>query len=125
MKVAGFGFRSSATTADLRAALEATGCRPDALASIAAKAETAVLTHLAETLDVPLIALKEHEISDEPTLTCSPRIKARFGTGSLAEATALVAARRGQPGSRSRLLGPRYKSPDGLATVAIAERITP
>ena len=125
MKVAGFGFRSAATTADLQAALEATGHRPDALASIAAKVKTAALRHLANALDLPLITLEEHEVNGAATLTCSPRIKARFGTGSLAEAAALVAARRGQPGASARLLGPRYKSPDGLATVAIAERITP
>ena len=39
MKIAGLGFRQSASTDDLRAALQMTGCpRPDALASVAAKA---------------------------------------------------------------------------------------
>ena len=121
MKVAGFGFRASATLADLRAALALTGETPDAVASIAAKAQAPALQQLARELDVPLIALNEHDLSGEPTVTCSPRIKARFGTGSLAEAAAQVAARASVKGATVRLLAPRVKTANGSATVAIAQ----
>ena len=121
MKVAGFGFRSAATVDDLRAALALTGHAPDALTSITAKTQTDALQQLAAELAVPLIALDENEISGEQTLTCSPRIKARFGTGSLAEAAAQVAARASVKEATVRLLGPRVITADGIATVAIAE----
>ena len=121
MKVAGLGFRQSATLTDLQEALALTGCaHPDALASIRAKADSPQMQSLAEALNVPVIALSEDQISGVPTLTCSPRIKARFGTGSLAEAAALVA---GGPGAR--LTAPRVITSNGFATAAIAERTTP
>ncbi|HZV10809.1 MAG TPA: precorrin methylase, partial [Novosphingobium sp.] len=48
------------------------------------------------------------------------RMIARFGTGSLAEALALVAA-----GPGARLIAPRHISTDGMATAAIAQRSLP
>lgn len=130
MKIAGIGFRESATLADLEAALAQLQARPDALASIKAKAQTEVLRALANAQDLPLIALSENDIAGEQTLTCSPRIKARFATGSLAEACALVAARRALPPTqgdqaRSRLIAPRVVTANGLATAALAERLDP
>ncbi|MEP2714962.1 cobalamin biosynthesis protein [Pseudophaeobacter sp.] len=126
MKVAGFGFRSAATLADLRVALKLLGeVRPDALASLAEKAAQPALKELAQELALPLIALMPNDIAAEQTLTCSPRIKARFGTGSVAEACALVAARQGSPGARSRLIAPRSVTADGMATAALAERLGP
>ncbi|UWQ93302.1 cobalamin biosynthesis protein [Rhodobacteraceae bacterium M382] len=121
MKVAGFGFRSGATVADLRDVLALTGQTPDAVASISTKAQTPVLQQLAKELDVPLIALDENEIAGEQTLTCSPRIKARFGTGSLAEAAAQAGARTSVKGATVRLLSPRVITANGNATVAIAQ----
>ncbi|MCD9148575.1 cobalamin biosynthesis protein [Pseudophaeobacter flagellatus] len=126
MMIAGFGFRSTATLADLRAALALTGAQPDALASITTKASQSALVDLAQALSVPLIALTEDEITGTPTLTSSSRILTRFGTGSLAEACALVAARKGQPqGVQARLIAPRVITADGFATAAIAERVEP
>ncbi|WP_278921241.1 cobalamin biosynthesis protein [Pseudophaeobacter profundi] len=125
MKIAGFGFRSTATLADLRAALALTGARPDALASLATKAAQPALIELARELALPLIALREEDIAGEQTLTCSPRIKSRFGTGSVAEACALVAARQGADLARSRLIAPRVITANGIATAAIAERVEP
>ncbi len=125
MRVAGLGFRTSASLADLRAALALTGARPDALASTSTKALAPALKQLAHEMGLPLLGLDESEIAGEQTLTCSPRIKARFGTGSLAEACALVAARTGHPGARSRLITPRVVTADGQATAAIAERLEP
>ncbi|OBY24507.1 cobalamin biosynthesis protein [Leisingera sp. JC1] len=125
MKVAGFGFRGAATAADLQAALALTGARVDALASVAEKAEAPALQEFARSIGLPVIALENQDIAGEQTLTCSPRIKARFGTGSLAEAAALAGARQGVPGAQSRLLAPRVVTADGLATAAIAERLEP
>ena len=125
MKVAGIGFRSAATAADLQAALALTGVQVDALATIAEKATAPAMREFAQTSGLPVIALREQDIAGEQTLTCSPRIKARFGIGSLAEAAALAGARHGVPGARARLLAPRVVTADGLATAAIAERLEP
>jgi cobalt-precorrin 5A hydrolase len=126
MKIAGFGFRQTASTDDLRAALTLTGCpHPDALASVAHKAAAPQLRQLAVEMNLPVIALTETEIAGEPTLTNSPRIQTRFGTGSVAEAAALVAARKGQTNTSARLIAPRVKTTNGLATAAIAIRTTP
>ncbi|MFW8594910.1 cobalamin biosynthesis protein [Cribrihabitans neustonicus] len=125
MKVAGIGFRRSATAADLQAALALTGEQVDAVASIAEKAAAPAMLEFARAAGLPVIALKNQDIAGEQTLTCSPRIKARFGTGSLAEAAALAGARHGAPGAGSRLLAPRVVTADGLATAAIAERLEP
>ena len=54
MKVAGIGFRADATLADLRSVLALTGARPDALASLAAKAAQPALIELAAELALPL-----------------------------------------------------------------------
>jgi len=125
MKVAGFGFRQSASVDDLRAALTLTGCpNPDAFASITTKASAPQLQQLAAELNLPVIALADHEIEGVQTLTNSSRIQTRFGTGSLAEAAALTAACTGQPKTSARLLAPRVKTDNGLATAAIAERTT-
>ena len=125
MKVAGIGFRASATLADLRQALDLLQAQPDALASLQAKAAAEPLKTLATELGLPLIALAEEDIAGEQTLTCSPRIKARFATGSLAEAAALVGARQARPGARARLIAPRLVTANGLATAALAERLDP
>ena len=125
MKVAGVGFRASATLADLRQALDLLQAQPDALASLQAKAAAEPLKTLATELGLPLIALAEEDIAGEQTLTCSPRIKARFATGSLAEAAALVGARQARSGARARLIAPRIVTANGLATAALAERLDP
>lgn len=125
MKVAGIGFRQSASTADLRAALALTGCaQPDALASIAAKASAPQMQQLATDMGLPVIALAEDNIQGIETPTQSNRIQARFGTGSLAEAAALAAAKQGQPEATVQLLALRVITDNGLATAAIAQRTT-
>jgi len=119
---AGIGLREAADSRAFSDALGRAGRRPDALACLAIKA-TPALTAWAKTDGFPLAAIDEQDIVGEQTLTCSPRIKARFGTGSVAEALALVAARKG--GYTARLITPRVTSGCGLVTVALAERIDP
>ena len=116
MIVAGFGFADRATTASLVEALTALSRRPDQLATLRAKADTALFRDFATAQGLPVIPLDEAQISGIETPTHSPRIAARFHTGSVAEAAALVAA-----GPGVRLIQTRYVTTDGLATVALAE----
>lgn len=116
MIVAGFGFRSKAGTASLRAAYDrARGeLQPQALATLDAKAEG--LRALARTLDLPVIAVPAEASKAIETPTRSAASLAAHGTGSVAEASALAAA-----GGGARLLVGRVTSPDGCATCALAE----
>ncbi|WP_417839014.1 cobalamin biosynthesis protein [Tritonibacter scottomollicae] len=118
MIVAGFGFADRATTASLVEALAALSPRPDRLATLRAKADTALFRGFATAQGLPVIPLDEAQISGIETPTHSPRIAARFHTGSVAEAAALVAA-----GPGARLIQTRYVTTDRLATVALAETI--
>lgn len=116
MIVAGFGFRSGATTASLRAALTAANAgRPIThLATLEDKASG--LTELARELALPLIAIAPERIIGLSTPTRSLPSTAARGTGSVAEACALVAI-----GDMARLLTTRCISPDHMATCAIAQ----
>jgi cobalt-precorrin 5A hydrolase len=116
---AGIGLRAEAGAAAFADAMARAGRRPDALACLDIKA-TPALTAWAEAEGLPLTHLTEQDIAGEQTLTCSPRIKARFATGSVAEALALASARKG--GYRARLIAPRVQSACGMATMALAER---
>lgn len=111
MRVAGFGMRAAAGTASLGDALSLAG---EAQALAALPAHAGRVQPLAEALGLPFIEVTR--ISGIATPTTSPRIEARFGTGSVAEATALAAA-----GPGARIVAHRVISQDGLATAAIAE----
>ncbi len=119
MIVAGIGLRQGADEAALRDALDRAGTPPDALACLDSK-RSLELGALAKTMGLPLIELTEDALAGVQTITCSPRIKARFATGSVAEALALAAAQ--QKGHIARLIAPRVKSACGMATAALAER---
>lgn len=116
MRVAGLGFRSGAGTDALAAVLADALARAggaDALASAPDKCRAPVLHQLAQQTGLPLLAV---EVAGIATPTQSPRVLARYGTGSLAEAAALAALAPG-----ARLIVPRLTSEDGMATCAIAE----
>lgn len=118
MIVAGFGLRASATEASLAEALEraAWGLAPELIAAPADKAAAPALNALAARLGVPVRAVTRAELAAAPsTPTQSPRILARYGTGSAAEAAALAAA-----GPGARLLWPRRISADRRASCAVA-----
>lgn len=116
MIVAGFGFRKGVTLAALQDALAQAGGPVGVthLATLTAKAEG--LEPLSSMLGLPVIALDRDALRGVRTLTRSDRVEALFGTGSVAEATALLAAGQG-----ARLRVPRSVSSDGTATAAIAE----
>lgn len=133
MMVAGFGFRAEASLESLRAALREALIHcgiehlpPEALVLVATaqdKAGASCLQALAASLNLPVCAVATAEIASTATPTESAPVRARHGTGSVAEAAALAAARKFGSGS-AQLLHPRAVSPDRQATCAIA-RFTP
>ena len=118
MKVAGLGFRSSASVASLREALNAAGGAQGlaAVATVSDKADAAALRALAQELGLPIRGIPAATLAKMETMTQSEQIADRFGTGSVAEAAALAAAGRG-----ARLTSARRISQDRMATAAIAE----
>jgi cobalt-precorrin 5A hydrolase len=121
MIVAGMGFRQSADLTALREAfLAAGGARATVIATAEDKAQAPVLQAFAAERHLPILAITAAELAAQTTPTQSPRVTARYGTGSLAEASALAAA-----GPKARLLSPRVQSTDGTATAALAIRTTP
>ncbi|MCA0273336.1 MAG: cobalamin biosynthesis protein [Proteobacteria bacterium] len=119
MRVAGFGFRSVTSMAALKDAYARAGGGADALATLEGKAAAPEFAAFAAREGLPIVAVAREAIIGIATPTRSEKVLDRFGTGSLAEAVALVAA-----GPGARLTGPRMKSEDGTATAAIAERTT-
>ncbi|HQU68809.1 MAG TPA: cobalamin biosynthesis protein [Albidovulum sp.] len=117
MRVAGFGFRTVTSAAALKDAYARAGGGADALATLAEKAAAPEFAEFAAREGLPIVAVAREAISGIVTPTKSDRVLDRFGTGSVAEAVALVAS-----GPGARLRGPRMKSEDGSATAAIAER---
>jgi cobalt-precorrin 5A hydrolase len=115
--VAGFGCRSGADTASLRAALALAQVGHPPVTALAAPADkTAPLTILADTLGLPLLAIAPAGLRAVATPTRSAASLAARDTGSVAEAAALAAA-----GAGARLIAHRHISPDRMATCAIAE----
>lgn len=117
---AGIGFRAAASEASLRDALDralavAGLAAPDGLATEAAKAREAVFRGFAAQCGVPGLGVSQVDMARVLTQTQSPRILDQFGTGSLAEAAALVAT-----GPGAVLVAARVVSGDGMATAAIA-----
>lgn len=115
IRVLGIGFRTVIEPQSLLRFAQTFG-PVDLLATSAQKAGEEITQELARALGVGLVAVAPHAIRAQPTPSVSPRIMARFGTGSLAEAAALVAA-----GPRAGLLQFRQVSPCGRATGAVAE----
>lgn len=119
MIVAGIGFRALAPIAALTEVLAraeaAAGASVEALATPADKAQAVQIRALAASLGLPLIAVPAAALARIDTPTRSPRVEARYGTGSVAEAAALAAA-----GPGARLTVARLSSTDRTATAAIA-----
>jgi cobalt-precorrin 5A hydrolase len=122
MIVAGFGFRQAATVESLLDALDkARGTQmPSRLATAEDKALAPVFQALAARLGLPGDAIAPEALAVTETPTRSARVRALHGSGSLAEAAALVAA-----GPGASLLGPRAISADRMAACALATRILP
>ncbi|QFT85772.1 hypothetical protein FIU88_12385 [Halomonas sp. THAF12] len=116
MRIAGFGFRRSATLASLTEALERLESRhgpADRLA--AADSMRPIVQALGEARGLETLAVPDEALASAETLTHSPRSRRVRGTGSVAEAVAILAA-----GPGATLLGPRLVSADRRATAAMA-----
>lgn len=118
MKVAGLGFRRDVTLASLREALIAVGGLDGlaAVATISDKADAPALRSLAHELGLPIKAIPADVLVNIATSTQSECVRAKFGTGSIAEAAAVAAA-----GRSARLISTRTVSQDRTAAAAIAE----
>lgn len=121
MRVAGIGFRSGAAMASLQdalvRALAAAGDEPvAAVVTESAKSRAPVFRELAQAMSIPGLGVSTEDMAQMMTPTQSRRILDQFGTGSLCEAAALVAA-----GPEAELVAIRVVSGDGMATAAIAD----
>ena len=122
MIVAGFGFRKAASLESLLDALDrARGTQaPALLATAEDKATAPAFQALSARLNLPIHAVALDALAATETPTRSARVRALRGSGSVAEAAALVAA-----GPGASLLGTRAVSADRMATCALATRILP
>lgn len=113
LRVAGIGCRAEAPQATLRSLLAGAGPL-DLVAGLLTR--TGQVQPVAAALGLRFHAVSETALHGTVTPTISPRLGTRFGTGSVAEATALIAA-----GRNARIVEVRKISPDATATIAIAE----
>ena len=117
MIVAGFGFRSGACLGSLHAALLLAQQGHPVVTHLATiRCKLRGLAPLAEALGLPLTGVDPEILTAVPTITRSAASLAAYGTGSVAEASALAVA-----GADASLLGPRHFSHDRMATCAIAK----
>jgi len=122
MIVAGFGFRQAASVDSLLDALDRARAAqtPGLIATAEDKATAPVFQALSDHLNLPIRGIAQDVLAQVETPTRSPTVRAARGSGSVAEAAALVAA-----GPGASLLGPRVVSADRMATCALATRILP
>ena len=113
MRVAGIGCRAEAPPSTLRDLLSDAGPL-DLVAGLLTR--SGQVQPVAASLGLRFFAVAETALHGTVTPTISPRIGSRFGTGSIAEATALIAA-----GRNARIVMLRQISADATATIAIAE----
>ena len=117
IKVAGFGFRSEAPLTSLAQALDQLIEQYGAIDQLAAAHSMLPLVQqLGRLRSLEVVAVADTELSTVATLTHSTQSLQARGTGSVAEAVALLAA-----GPGATLLGPRILSADRQATAALAE----
>lgn len=115
MICAGIGLRASVTAEDLQVLLYLSDRLPDRVALLADKAEHPALREILNRSGLPLVTFPRDAIRGVATPGQSARQMTIFGTGSVSEACALLAA-----GPGARLLGPRIFAPSGRATIAFA-----
>lgn len=116
MRVVGLGLRAAATPASLEELFQRLQVSPDLPLAVPAFRESHPAVLDLRQRGRRIIPLPEAALGGVSTPTCSPRLLARYGTGSIAEACALVAA-----GPAARIILPRVVSADGRATAALAQ----
>ncbi|WP_417422382.1 cobalamin biosynthesis protein [Halomonas sp.] len=116
LTIAGFGFRQQATLESLEQTLDQLIAEYGPIDQLAAARSMLPLVEaLGSARNIPVIGVADAELASVTTLTHSAYSLREKGTGSVAEAVALLAA-----GSGARLLGPRTVSNDRKATAAVA-----
>ncbi|MBE0464899.1 MAG: cobalamin biosynthesis protein [Halomonadaceae bacterium] len=116
MNVAGFGFRRQATRESLEQALDQLIAEYGPIDQLAAARSMLPLVEaLGSARNILVIGVADEALPSATTLTHSAYSLREKGTGSVAEAVALLAAGQG-----ARLLGPRTVSDDRKATAAVA-----
>ncbi len=127
LHVVGFGFRREASLASLVQALDQLieqygtiyQCGAGAIDKLAvAHSMLPLVEELGRLRGIEVIAVADAELPTVTTLTHSAQSMQARGTGSVAEAVALLAA-----GPGATLLGPRIISADRKATAALAKGI--
>ncbi|MFQ3788381.1 cobalamin biosynthesis protein [Halomonas sp. A29] len=119
--VAGLGFRREARLASLIDALEQLEAQHGSVDRLAAtRTLLPLVQELGRARGIPVIGVEDEALPSAVTLSRSRHSLRARGTGSVAEAVALLAA-----GSGAELLGPRLISADRLATAAVAKRDIP
>jgi cobalt-precorrin 5A hydrolase len=123
MIVAGFGYRGAVSVESLKDAIKQAfsqaGLSQTTLAAVAVPSDKAgfeAFQAFADGLNFPVIEIDPVQFHDIETLTRSERVQAKRGTGSVAEAGALIGA-----GKNARLLGQRVISTDRMASCALAQ----
>ena len=114
MIVAGLGFRKGVTLESLKAALALVG-GANAFATAEGKEFEPALQAMGAELGLQIIAVPRDLLAAQ-NVAGTGLSRALYGTGSVAEASALAAA-----GPGARLLVARTKGPDGRTVVALAE----
>jgi len=117
LRIAGFGFRREATLESLAQALDQLAEQYEAIDKLAvAHSMLPLVEEFGRLRGIEVISVADAELPTVTTLTHSAQSLQARGTGSVAEAVALLAA-----GHNARLLGPRIISADRQATAALAE----
>jgi len=120
LRIAGFGFRREATVGSLGQALDQLVEQYGAIDKLAAaRSMLPLVEELGRLRGIEVISVADAELPTVTTLTHSAQSLQARGTGSVAEAVALLAA-----GPNARLVGPRIISADRKATAALAKGIT-
>lgn len=115
-RVAGFGFRQQATLESLEQVLDQLMAEYGPIDQLAAAhSMLALVQRLGQARNLLVVSVADADLAGVTTLTQSAYSLRAKGTGSVAEAVALLAA-----GSGARLLGPRTVSNDRQATAAVA-----
>ena len=123
----GLGFRDRATLASFEGVYAQAGSPAIAkLAVLRTKAQHAGLRAFIQKYHLPLYAISADALIGIKTRTCTPKIFARYHTGSVSEALALVVAETTigegiEAGGTAHLLGPRLISEDRFVTLALAK----
>ena len=116
MRVVGLGLRAAATLEGVHELFRQLQVMSASTLAVPAFRQAHPLVAGLQAAGFRLVLIPEEMLLGVSTPTRSPRILASFGTGSLAEACAIIAA-----GPGARLVEPRVSSADGCVTAALAQ----